>query len=186
LQNFLEDEQQERMIASLEDEALAQVARAKFYVGAGGVLFSLMYIIFAIIQLRDPWRLLHHSPFRLILSSSLTVAAEILAAVAIALATTSLVGFQLYEATQTKRAKLVLMSSVSLAVIVFGFWVTSTISLAMLNPVQITGVPFLRIFWRPIVPGLFVLGVIWTIDGLKNMRRELSQLRSVKYSLKQA
>lgn len=174
------------MIASLEGQALAQVARAKFYVGAGGILFSSMYIIFAIIQLRNPWRLLHHSPFRLVLPSSLTVAAEILAATAIALATASLVRFQFYEVTQIKRANLVLMSSVSLAVVVFGFWVTSTITLAMLSPVQFTGVPVLRIFWRPIVPGLFVLGVIWTRDGLKSMRRELSQLRSVKYSLKQA
>lgn len=186
LQDILDDEEQEGVIAALEGQALAQVSRAKFWVGTGGVLFTSMYIMFSIIQIIEPWTLLHHTPFRLILPLTLTVVAEMLAGGAIALATLSLVKFQFRDAMPDRSRNLLLKSSIYLAVVVFAFWVTSIVRLAISNPDQVKGLRFWRIFWKPLLPGLSVLGVVWTINGLNSIRRELSQLRSAKYTLKQA
>ena len=181
MQDLLDNQEQEELIASLERDVATQTQKTKTVVGGGGASVALLFILSALYQAVYPWQLPHHAPFRNIIHPASVVVAELGAAGTAAYATSAVLAFG-SRSELIWRRNLVFCST--LALFMFGFWATAIYKVFMQGNLPLGSL--WRVLWRPFAPAFCVAAAVVLIDGLGEIRPELAKLHASKYNLKKA
>lgn len=178
---MLDCQEQEELIASLQQQLAQQTQKTKKLVGSGGTVVALIFILFALYQAIYPWQLPHHAPFRDIIHPASVVIAELGAAITTGYATATVLAFGSRSLPVWRRN---LVFCTTLALFMFLFWATAIYKLVVQGNWPLGAL--WRVLWKPLAPAFCVAAAVLLIDGLGEIRPELAKLQASKYQLKKA
>jgi anti-sigma factor RsiW len=177
----LDEDEQQKLIAELEQQARQQGRRAKVWISGLGLAVLLGYLTLAAHQAWRPWALLPHSPFEDVgMQPSSVSVAHLGSAAVVLLAALAVAAFS--QQQEDEGWAHLLRVSGTIALMVTLFWSAACLRLARRNDADF---PW-RVVWLPVAPGAYVLAAGAVINTLYSLKPEFVKLRAARYRLKSA
>lgn len=183
VQDALDEEEQERHIASLELHVARHMRRNKALLGGAALLLAVMYCGFAVHQAVAPWQLLLHAELQgADMTSGAVIVGLLGGALTVGVGAAAVVTFGPAADGVTWRKMLNL--SVTMAALEALFWGTAILKVCM-QPGHNWWRAW-RVAWLPLTPALWVAAVVVVINGIGNIPAQFDALRAARYPLKRA
>lgn len=177
---LLDDQEQEELIAALENQAQKQSQRTRSVVTLLGSVLSIIYMLLALHQTIWPWTVRVHAPFQNILQPVAIIAAHTGTAISIILSSGAVL---LSQSGGQEHWQNALRLSGTLVMFISTFWGAALYRVAR----QTQGLDVIGgLLWLLITPMLYLGFMAALVRMLASTRPELARLRAYRYRHKKA